>query len=98
MEIIKKITDKELTVEVIGRLDAVSSPSLEAAINESITEITSLIFDFKKLDYISSAGLRVLLIMYKKMQVFGTMKLVNVSPEVMEILSMTGFLDFITIE
>ena len=74
---------KETTISVVGRLDTITAPSLEKTIAESIGNIESLVLDMKGLEYISSAGLRVLLGAQKKMQKVGTMKLVGVCEEVM---------------
>ena len=89
---------KKMTIEVEGRLDTITAPVLEKTINENIGKIQSLELDLKGLEYISSAGLRVLLGTQKKMQKIGTMKLTNVCEEVMEVLEMTGFADILTIE
>ena len=89
---------KETTIEVVGRLDTITAPVLEKTIGENIADIESLILDFKGLEYISSAGLRVLLGAQKKMKTVGTMKITNVCEEVMEVLEMTGFADILTIE
>ena len=94
---IKKTTN-ELVLEIMGRLDTITAPALEKSINENLGEITSLILDFKSLEYISSAGLRVLLSAQKKIGQFGTMKVINVCEEVMEVFEMTGFADILTIE
>ena len=88
---------KEVTISVGGRLDTVTAPVLEKTIGENITNAKSLVLDFKGLEYISSAGLRVLLGAQKKMQKSGAMKLKNVCEEVMEVLEMTGFADILTI-
>ena len=93
-----KRNEKEITIEVAGRLDTITAPSLEKSIGENIDGIKSLVLDFKGLEYISSAGLRVLLGSQKKIQKTGTMKLINVCEEVMEVLEMTGFADILTIE
>ena len=85
-------------IEVAGRLDTMTASSLDKAINEDIGEVKNLVLDLKNLEYISSAGLRVLLSTQKKMQKVGTMKLVNVREEVMEVFEMTGFADILTIE
>ena len=98
MKIEIKKNAKETTIEVVGRLDTITAPVLEKTIGENIGDIQSLILDMKGLEYISSAGLRILLGAQKKMQGIGTMKLVNVCDEVMEILEMTGFADILTIE
>ncbi|WP_051195204.1 STAS domain-containing protein [Pseudobutyrivibrio ruminis] len=81
-----------------GRLDTSTAPQLEDAINRDIAEITDLSFDFKNLEYISSAGLRVLLSTQKVMNKQGKMIIKNVSEEVMEIFDVTGFSDILTIE
>ena len=92
---IKKNTE-ETTIEIIGRLDTTNAPDLDKTINEDIADTENLILDFKKLEYISSAGLRVLLSAQKKMQKLGTMKLTNVCEDVMEVFEMTGFSDILT--
>ena len=89
---------KETTIEVAGRLDTITAPVLEKTIGENIGGIESLVLDFKGLEYISSAGLRVLLGAQKKMNGIGSMKLIGVCEEVMEVLEMTGFADILTIE
>ena len=89
---------KEITIKVGGRLDTITAPALEKAINENISGINSLVLNFKELEYISSAGLRILLGAEKKMKKVGSMKLTNVCDEVMEVLEMTGFADILVIE
>ena len=89
---------KETTIEVVGRLDTITAPALEKTIGDNICDSDSLVLDFTGLEYISSAGLRVLLGAQKKMQRIGTMKLIHVCEDVMEILEMTGFADILTIE
>jgi anti-sigma B factor antagonist len=89
---------KETTVEVVGRLDTITAPVLDKTINENINGTQNLILDFKGLEYISSAGLRVLLTAQKKMKNSGSMKLIGVCDDVMEVLEMTGFADILTIE
>ena len=81
-----------------GRLDTTTAPELEKAINSEGEELKSLVLDFKGVDYISSAGLRVLLTAQKKMNVQGSMELVNVSEAVMDIFEMTGFADILVIK
>jgi anti-sigma B factor antagonist len=88
----------ETIIEVVGRLDTITAPVLEKTISENIASVRSLALDFKGLEYISSAGLRVLLGAQKKMQKLGSMKLTGVCDEVMEVLEMTGFADILTIE
>lgn len=88
----------ETTVGVEGRLDTTTSPLLEKALEETMVDSTDLILDMEKLDYVSSAGLRVLLSVHKKMSAVGTLKLINVGDMVMEVLEMTGFADILVIE
>ena len=89
---------KEITISVVGRLDTITAPSLEKTIADSIGSIESLVLDMKGVEYLSSAGLRVLLGAQKKMQKSGSMKLTGVWEDVMEVLEMTGFADILTIE
>ena len=84
-------------IEIAGRLDTTSAPALEKAINEDIVDTKNLVLDLKGVQYISSAGLRVLLSAQKKMQKIGSMKVVNVCEAVMEIFEMTGFADILVI-
>ena len=86
------------TIEIVGRLDTITAPSLEKAINESIANTENLVLDFKDVEYISSAGLRVLLGAQKKMLKIGLMKVVKVCESVMEVFEMTGFADILVIE
>ena len=85
-------------IEITGRLDTTTAPALEKAINEDIGDVKNLILDLKAVQYISSAGLRVLLGAQKKMQKIGFMKVVNVCEAVMEVFEMTGFADILVIE
>ena len=85
-------------IEVAGRLDTLTASSLDKAINEDIGEVKHLVLDLKNLEYISSAGLRVLLGAQKKMQKIGSMKVTNVCEEVMEVFEMTGFAEILVIE
>ena len=94
---IKRNTD-EIILEITGRLDTITAPALDKTIHENFSGIKSLILDFKSLEYISSAGLRVLLSAQKKIGQFGAMKVINVCEEVMEVFEMTGFADILTIE
>ena len=87
-----------ITIEVVGRLDTITAPALEKTITESIGNMENLIIDFKGIEYISSAGLRVLLGAQKKMQKIGSMKVINVCESVMEVFEMTGFADILVIE
>ena len=86
------------TIEIVGRLDTTTAPALEKAINEDIGDAKNLVLDLKAVQYISSAGLRVLLGAQKKMQKIGSMKVVNVCEAVMEVFEMTGFADIFVIE
>ena len=94
---VKKIAD-QVTITVVGRLDTTTAPALEKAINENVQEEKHLVLDIKELEYLSSAGLRVLLGAQKKMQKIGSMKVRNVCEEIMEIFEMTGFADILQIE
>ena len=88
---------QETTIELVGRLDTTTAPALDKTINGDIEGTKNLVLDFKQLEYISSAGLRVLLGAQKKMQKIGSMKVTNVCEEVMEVFEMTGFADILTI-
>ena len=88
----------ETVIEVAGRLDTTTAPILDKTINEDIEGTKNLILDIKNLEYISSAGLRVLLGAQKKMLKIGSMKVTNVCEAVMEVLEMTGFADILVIE
>ena len=88
----------EVVIQICGRLDTITAPTLEKTINEEIGDAKNLILDMKSLEYISSAGLRVLLGAQKKMQKIGSMKVINVCEEVMEVFEMTGFADILTVE
>lgn len=94
---IKKNVD-ELVLEITGRVDTITAPALEKTINENLEGVKTLILDLKSLEYISSAGLRVLLSAQKKMQLVGEMKVMNVCELVMEVFEMTGFADILAIE
>ena len=87
----------ETTIQIVGRLDTITAPMLDKTINEDIGNTRNLILDMKSLEYISSAGLRVLLGAQKKMQKIGSMKVINVCEEVMEVFEMTGFADIFEI-
>ena len=98
MNIEMKRNEQEVVVEVEGRLDTITAPALEKEINENVNDTDTFILDLKALEYISSAGLRVLLGAQKKMQKRGSMKVRNVREEIMEVFEMTGFADILTIE
>ena len=89
---------EETTIKLVGRLDTITAPALDKTISEDITGTKNLVLDVKELEYISSAGLRVLLGAQKKMQKIGSMKVTNVREEVMEVFEMTGFADILVIE
>ena len=96
IEIKKKA--KETIIEVAGRLDTITAPVLEKTISENVNCDQNLVLDLNELEYISSAGLRVLLGAQKKMQKSGSMKLIRVCESVMEVFEMTGFADILVIE
>jgi anti-sigma B factor antagonist len=98
MEIKLDKKDSALTIKLTERLDTVTSPDLEAVLQKELDGITDLTFDFDELDYISSAGLRVLLSTQKKMLKQGEMRIINASPVIMEIFEVTGFSDAIDIK
>lgn len=93
-----KRSAQEVVIEIGGRLDTTTAPALDKTISEDIADNQNLIIDFKKLEYISSAGLRVLLSAQKKLQKNGSMVVKNVCEEVMEIFEMTGFADILVIK
>ncbi len=89
---------QRLNLKLKGRLDTTTAPQLDLVIKEKINGITDLQLDFKELEYISSAGLRVILSALKRMKSQGTMVIRNVREEVMEVFTITGFADILTIE
>ena len=93
-----KKNSEETIIEVVGRLDTITAPALDKTINEDIGDTQNLVLDVKGMEYISSAGLRVLLAAQKKMQKIGSMKVTGVCEEVMEVFEMTGFADILVIE
>ena len=88
----------ETIIEIVGRLDTITAPALDKTINEDLGDTKNLVLDVKGMEYISSAGLRVLLGAQKKMQKIGSMKVVNVCEAVMDVFEMTGFADILVIE
>ena len=98
MKITKKQNASSLEIALEGRLDTTTAPELERALKESLDGVSELTLDFEKLEYISSAGLRVLLSAQKKMSRQGGMKLVHVGEIIMEVFEVTGFTDILTIE
>ena len=95
MTIEKTLTGETLILKVIGRLDTSTAPQLEAEMNDSLDSAKDLILDFSELEYISSAGLRVILKAQKLMNKQGTMKLTGVNDTVMEVFDITGFSDIL---
>ena len=98
LDINKTSENGKLALVLEGRLDTVTAPSLEAVLKDSLEGVTELSMDFEKLEYISSAGLRVLLAAQKEMNKKGMMKLTRVNETIMEIFDVTGFSDILTIE
>ena len=98
MHIVKKQNGSELLIEVEGAIDSTTAPEFNAVLEESMNGITSLIIDFKKVDYISSAGLRVLLVAVKTMSKQGSMVVRNANNNIMDIFTMTGFVNILKIE
>lgn len=98
MNINKKTDGSTLYISLEGRLDTTTAPQLEAEINQSIGGITQLEMDFEKLEYLSSAGLRVLLAAQKTMNKQGKMVIRHVNETIMEVFEVTGFIDILTIE
>ncbi|MEF2837435.1 MAG: STAS domain-containing protein [Oscillospiraceae bacterium] len=98
MNIEKNCKENVITLNVRGRLDTTTAPALEAAVSENVRACEQLILDFDGLEYISSAGLRVILKAQKAMSAKGGMKLLHVNETIMEIFEITGFSDILTIE
>ena len=98
MTIQKKQNGDELIVELEGRLDTMTAPELETELKGSLDKVQSLTLDFSKLEYISSAGLRVLLSAHKAMSAKGGMKVIHVNEIVQEVFEVTGFADILTVE
>ena len=98
LSIDKKADASELTISLGGRLDTTTAPNLEKELKESLEAVTELVIDMTALEYISSAGLRVLLSAQKIMNRQGSMKVIHVNETIMEIFVVTGFSDILTIE
>lgn len=98
MKIIQNRDANKLTVAIVGRLDTTTAPEFEKALGEILDGTTELVLDMKDMEYISSAGLRVILKVQKVMFNQGKMKLVGVNESVMEVFEITGFSDILTIE
>ena len=93
-----KKNNQETVIEIVGRLDTITAPALDKTINEDIGDAKNIVLDVKGMEYISSAGLRVLLAAQKRMQKIGSMKITGVCEEVMEVFEMTRFADILVIE
>ena len=98
MQINQKKENEKMTYAIAGRIDTLTAPALEAAINALDADVRDLVLDMTDVEYISSAGLRVLLAAQKKMSKIGTLKLIGVCDAVMEVFEMTGFADILVIE
>ena len=98
MTIEKKINGDALTLIVSGRLDTQTAPELEKELDAVLSGLKDLTFDMAGLEYVSSAGLRVILKAQKAMNAQGSMKLTGVNDSIMEVFDITGFLDILTIE
>ena len=98
MKIIKNLTGTNLEIALEGRLDTITAPELEKELKDSMDAVSELTLDFEKLDYISSAGLRVLLSAHRIMSRKGGMKVVNANEIVREVFDVTGFADILNIE
>ena len=98
MTIEKNLNGTELTVTITGRLDTTTAPQLEAELKQNINGVEKLVLDFAALEYLSSAGLRVLLSVQKVMNKQGEMVIKNVNETINEIFEVTGFIDILTVE
>lgn len=98
MNIIKNSDGAMLTLTLEGRLDTITAPQLESVIKTELNGVDKLVFDFAALEYISSAGLRVLLSAQKIMQIRGGMVIRNTNETINEVFEITGFVDILTIE
>ena len=99
MQINKNLGGATLTLDIEGRIDTTTAPALEGKLKRSVTsDVKNLVLDFAKVEYISSAGLRVLLAAQKVMKKQGSMVVRNVNEAIMEVFEVTGFADILTIE
>ena len=98
LNIEKKIDNDKACFRLTGRLDTLTSPELESELTGIIDGLTDLVLDFEELEYVSSAGMRVLLAAQKKMNALGTMTVKHVRQEIMDTFEMTGFDEILTIE
>ena len=98
MDIEKHKDGKKFDVKLIGRLDSKTAPELKEVLENNLNDVEELTFDLSELNYISSAGLRIILSTQKTMNKQGSMKVTNVQDIVMEVFESTGFVDILTIE
>ena len=98
MQVCKKMADGVLHVSIAGKIDTVTAPALDRELQEDCATADSLVLDFSQVDYISSAGLRILLRLHKRMVERRGMRIVNANETVREVFSITGFVDLFTIE
>ena len=98
MTIERNVNGAVVTLKIVGRLDTSTAPALEVAVDGFAADIKELILDCSALEYVSSAGLRVILKAQKRMNVQGGMKLIGVNETIMEDFDITGFADILTIE
>ena len=98
MKITKTVNGSDLSIALEGKLDTTTAPELDQFFKESLEGITNLVIDMEKLEYISSAGLRTLLVAQKTMNKQGSMKIRNVNELILEVFNITGFVDILTIE
>ena len=98
MTIEKVMNGTAANLKIVGRLDTTTAPELEATIDGCVADIKELVLDCSALEYVSSAGLRVILKAQKLMNDLGAMKLTHVNESIMEVLDITGFADILTIE
>ena len=96
MNLKKNSNGSKLTITVSGRVDTSTAPELQEYVNSSLDGVSELVFDFKEVNYVSSAGLRVLLSLHKLMMPKGGMKLINVNEEVCDVFEVTGFDEILT--
>ena len=98
LSINKTIENGKADFALTGRMDTITAPEFEQALRQSLDGVSELTLDFAQLDYISSAGLRVLLLAQKKMNKQGSLKVIHVNEMVMEVFVTMGFADILTIE
>lgn len=98
MTIDRNVDGSKTNLKISGRLDTSTAPELESTINNCLSGVEELVMDFEALEYVSSAGLRVILKTQKIMNKQGSMKIINVNDTIMEVFDITGFADVLTIE